>query len=87
MAGFWQATAALVIGGAAVLWARDHFKQPPSAATAASPKAASTPLQAPARVERIMPGAVFDPVTIQGGGAPAVQQSDINRMRDAAGRP
>ena len=86
MAGFWQSAAALVIGGVAVLWARDYFNQPPSADTAAQPKAVPTQLQTPVRVERIMPAAVFDPVTIQDGGAPAVQQNDINRMRDAAGR-
>jgi hypothetical protein len=87
MAGFWQSAAALVIGGAAVLWARDHFKQAPTAGSAASPKTIPANPPAPMRAERITPGAVFDPVTIQSGGTQAVQPNDINRMRDAAGRP
>ncbi len=86
MAGFWQSAAALVLGGASVLWARDHFKPPPPAASPTSAPIPTANPVGPMRAQHIMPGAAFDPVTIQSGGAPALPQNDINRMRDAARR-
>ena len=87
MAGFWQSAAALVIGGAAVLWARDHFNSSQPAASEASRATPAANPAGPSRSERIVPGAAFDPVNIQSGGTPTVQQNDLNRLRDAAGRP
>ncbi|MES2424333.1 MAG: hypothetical protein V4562_07895 [Pseudomonadota bacterium] len=90
MAGIIKSVVALALGGAVVFWASDRFKRPavvqapmPTEATATKPP--TTDARPRSAIDRT-PGAVFDPVTIQGGGPAAVQQSDLKRMKEAAGR-